>query len=436
MCNGQQPCLSCQLRGIDCNFPPRTTQLQIVQLLSTPCKALTIKEWNYVCLCFEAVGVLPQSAVFRSDVVIGLSHTNEQVSKTWCIVGQVYAASSGKDTLNRQQRDGIRRALATQTDICARQLKQSQAVDASVPLLCASLLTVTDLLIDDTGDQWRTRMVYMNELVGIVVNDVSELSPLDMELIRFFQLNDVLGSISRHENPLGPNFSVAMSKTPYTSTTTNSVTSSTLYADNYDHILSAMWKWSVLRQRIAWWIANASCQGSDHDGDDNNNHDYHNHKENQDNYKTKNNTSLNLQKKIQGIELVDEVTRLQSFILGVLLPFPCSSEPKDQYLDPYCRWMLVDISQLLQHQAMTDLECGLPIMPPACLREQALAALDDIEKMTGHSELDMGFFLPVVDVISREISSEGNFTRLLHFLGNVEARGFGIAREYRQEALE
>lgn len=89
-------------------------------------------------------------------------------------------------------------------------------------------------------------MAYISEAVGVMVNDVLQLAPLDRELIRLFQLNDVLGSVSRHENPLGPDFSGAVLKARCTSMSTDSVTSCT----SYDHVLSAMWKWSVLQQRF------------------------------------------------------------------------------------------------------------------------------------------------------------------------------------------
>ncbi|CEI67681.1 unnamed protein product [Fusarium venenatum] len=368
-------------------------------------------------------------------MVIWLSHADEQVNRTWCIVGQVYAARSGKEALNRQQRDGIYQALASQTAICARGLKQSSTTMATVPLLCASLLAVTDLLLDDTGDHWRTRMACISESVGVMVNDDLQLAPLDRELIRLFQLNDVLGSVSRQENPLGPNFSEAILKTRCTSKSTESFTSCTLY----DYVLSAMWKWSVLQKRclkilgqICLFLLTIACRiihwvgdVSYHHGDNTNNDD------DDDNSK-----NLSLEDKIEGIELIDEATRLQSFLLRVLLLPPSPSKPNYQYLDPYCRWMLVSISQVIQHQVMTGLECDLPVMPPTCLQQQALAALDDIEKITTNSALDIGFFLPVVDAVSTGIASAGDHARLLHFLENVEARGYGIAREYRQEVLD
>lgn len=183
--------------------------------------------------------------------------------------------------------------------------------------------------------------------------------------------------------------------------------------------------------RIVQWASDVSCNDAD-----NNNDAAHDDDDDDDDDNKNNIKHMSLENKIQGIELVDEATRLQTFILRVLLPSPSSSKPNYQYLDPYCRWILVIISQLLQHQAMTGLNCDLPIMPPTCLHQQALAALDDIEKITTNSALDIGLFLPVVDAVSTGIDSASDHTRLLHFLENVEARGFGIAREYRQEVLD
>lgn len=71
-------------------------------------------------------------------------------------------------------------------------------------------------------------------------------------------------------------------------------------------------------------------------------------------------------------------------------------------------------------------------MPSNCLHEQAVAILDDVEAIVGYSELDVACFLPLMETVNAAIESKEDRRRILRFLDNVEARGFGIAREYRQ----
>ncbi|KAL2131376.1 hypothetical protein VTI74DRAFT_5187 [Chaetomium olivicolor] len=284
-------------------------------------------------------------------------------------------------------------------------MRQPITSSAGAYLLCALLLAVADLLLDESGNCWRSAMADICDFISRMAKDIRPLSSFDMELIRFFQLNDVLGSVSRAEKPFGPDFSAGTLRTSQASTDDAKASSRTPFTEDYHQALSIMWQWSVLQQSIFLWIRDASCHGEER---------------------------LSRKQNIQGVELVDKALCLQLTILRVLLPSPFSSDSTCRVLDPYYRWILLGMSQLLQSAAFRRLECDLPIMPLDCLHHQALAALNDVEEMTTHSVLDAAFFLPLFDAVGVAVEAEEDRKRILRFLGNVEACGFGVAKEYRQ----
>ncbi|KAJ3530409.1 hypothetical protein NM208_g9343 [Fusarium decemcellulare] len=389
-CDGHQPCLNCQQRGIACAFPRRTTPLQIVRVTSTPTKALTQTPWRYICLFFNGMGILPQSAVLGSDPVITLSNTDEHVNTILVTIGQVYAASRGLNTLNGQERANVKRLLVSQKSIWMRQMKRPTKTTSSC-LLCVSLIAIAILLVDGTGDGWRawTRVV-CDDLVNRIAEDMAILSPFDKELIRFLQLNAVLGALSNNERAAGSDFAAAMMQRPLTPI----FGSPTSYTQHYEQAFINQWT--------------AATGGIS-------------------------NEMLSLEKKIEGIELIREVSRLQSNIIEILLASPESYEPNCRFLDPYFRWVLVGMSRRLQYPDLHHLECSLPIMPLECLHDQALSTLNELEEMTSHCALDVAVFLPLADHMGDIIESKQDLGRVIRFLSHVEACGFAVAREYREE---
>ncbi len=92
-------------------------------------------------------------------------------------------------------------------------------------------------------------MADVSHYVNHVVADDSILSSLDKELVRFFQLMDTLGSLSRYEKPLGPNFSATILDAASPSMGVVAPTN-TSFTDRYDHLLSLMWQWAHWQQRF------------------------------------------------------------------------------------------------------------------------------------------------------------------------------------------
>ena len=87
------------------------------------------------------------------------------------------------------------------------------------------------------------------DFISRMVKDLPYLSTLDMALIRFCQLNDVLGSVSRMEKPLGPDFSAELLRMKPISSDNCASASCTTLTDHYDQALSIMWQWATLQQR-------------------------------------------------------------------------------------------------------------------------------------------------------------------------------------------
>jgi hypothetical protein len=122
---------------------------------SPPQKAIVLESWRYITACFEeALGFLPQFAVFRSDEMISLSHSDHGLSKTVALIGETYLMhlsigdeSSGPRYQRLQSESVHQRANSSQ---CIRQCtatnKWSSAALASTLMLTAIDVRQTPVL--------------------------------------------------------------------------------------------------------------------------------------------------------------------------------------------------------------------------------------------------------------------------------------------------
>lgn len=144
-----------------------------------------------------------------------------------------------------------------------------------------------------------------------------------------------------------------------------------------------------------------------------------------------------IERVVQGLEIVCSASTLQAQIVDELLNL--FQFPQDRItvcLNPYYHWALTGLSQALQHSAWQFLSCELPIMSTEALHQQAAFALDCLEQIATESELDVAFYLPVVDFVGLEMTSMTQRRRMLTFLDIVKARGFDITEEYRADLLK
>lgn len=140
--------------------------------------------------------------------------------------------------------------------------------------------------------------------------------------------------------------------------------------------------------------------------------------------------------KVQGLNIVCEVSALQSRMIGNLMQL--SSSPHDQAsagISPYYHWALTGLSHMFQQNAWKSLMCDLPVMPAEALHQQALAALGHVEMLISQLGLDLALYLPFADFVGREMETELERQRVLKFLDLVKSRGFDAADEYKQHLL-
>lgn len=84
----------------------------------------------------------------------------------------------------------------------------------------------------------------MRNFANYLVEEGRDFSQLDGELMRFFQLNDLLGSIPFLQKPIGQDFAARLQKEAATSDKP-----SDLASGRPNHVLSLMWRWAVLQER-------------------------------------------------------------------------------------------------------------------------------------------------------------------------------------------
>ncbi|CAH0044848.1 unnamed protein product [Clonostachys solani] len=409
-CDGNSPCSFCRRNGLQCSFPQRSRDVQIVRVFqspyaskpSKPAAALTIDSWSFIHRFFEATGKLPQSQVLRSPQVVVLSQSDELVNKTVTVVGQVFSSKSATHTLETKERNQLRRLVAAQKRILTQRMARPSSQNTTVLLLCSLLLAIPDLLLNPTAESWRLWIIHVRNFANYIVEEGKDFSQLDGELMRFFQLNDLLGSIPFLQKPVGQDFAARLQEEAATSDKP-----SDLAAGRPNHVLSLMWRWAVLQERLHQW----DLLSADTDNKDPNHG-------------------------LEGIEIICEASSLQASMLQALLSNSASSSTHDDSYSQYMRWALICLSQQLQTSALNSLECELPVMTPECLHEQAISLMEGIESLTAQSLMDVAFFLPLSEAVAPVMEVQDDRTRLIRFLDTVKQRGFGVADEYRREILE
>jgi hypothetical protein len=103
------------------------------------------------------------------------------------------------------------------------------------------LLTSEQLLLDDTADGWRGWIETVFNYISPSLHNLEGLSDFEQDLLRFWQLNNVLGSLARPETPLGFDFSRSLP--------TGQDTTPGSFSRTYDHLLSVLWRVSDLDKR-------------------------------------------------------------------------------------------------------------------------------------------------------------------------------------------
>ncbi|VUC33743.1 unnamed protein product [Clonostachys rosea] len=410
-CDGNNPCSFCRRNGLECSYPQRSRDVQIVRVFQSPFgspppkpkPALTNDTWSFVNQFFEATGKLPQSEVLRCPEVVTLSQSDELVNKTITVVGHVFS-STNTHTMESKMRNSLRRLVAAQKRIITQRMARPYSENTTVLLLCSLLLAVPDLLLNPTAESWRLWIIHVRNFTNYMVEEGKDLSKLDGELMRFFQLNDLLGSIPFSQRPVGQDFAARLQREATTSDQPKDPAS-----ERPNQVLSLMWRWAVFQERLHQW----NLLSADPDNRDPNHG-------------------------LEGIEIICEASSLQASMLQALLSDSAASPSttQDDSYSQYMRWALICLSQQLQASALTSLQCELPVMTPECLHDQAIDLMEGIEALTAQSLLDVAFFLPLAEAVAPVVEEEDDRTRLFRFLDTVKQRGFGVADEYRREIQE
>ncbi|RYC78333.1 hypothetical protein BFJ63_vAg18792 [Fusarium oxysporum f. sp. narcissi] len=362
-----------------------------------------------------------QASVLRGTAVTVLSHDDENVSRTLSIVGGIYACRNPRALqISARQRQSILSAWKKQKSISAVELRRPNTSRFSSVLLCALLLAVAELLLDASGHGWQ---LWLQRISDFLISysdrkDGSSYTIFEQGLIQFFQFNNLLGAISRGELPLGPQCLISSPCILPRPAIPSLAAQQPCDQQQIDRVLCVMWQWTELQQRMQHWISHAEKQPRPSN-------------------KHSTQASYDIDRIVRGLEIVCSASTLQAQIVEELLNL--SRFPQDQItvcLNPYYHWALTGLSQALQHNAWQFLSCELPVMSAEALHQQATLALDCLEQIASESELDVAFYLSVVDFVGLEMASMTQRKRMLTFLDVVKARGFDITEEYKADLLK
>lgn len=268
------------------------------------------------------------------------------------------------------------------------------------------------MLIDQTGDLWEPWVSTIGDYIARRVHDGTTLLPLEEELIRFFQLSDILSSVTRFLNPLRNNFESSVLSTPTTLPRAADASPSA----NGDHLLSVLYKWALLQHNMVKWNIEATSAGGA--GDDGSG-----------------SRQLTAEHRARGIEILCEASALQLDMLG-LHPEASSTDRGDSALLPYYSWPLVGISQLLgQTDSWNLLGCELPMLDARNLRQQARTMLEHVEVVLSQNGPSTAFYMPLVYAAGLELRSDEERKRIIRLFDDPRASSYRIRCMYRRNLL-
>jgi hypothetical protein len=149
---------------------------------------------------------------------------------------------------------------------------------------------------------------------------------------------------------------------------------------------------------------------------------------------------VTLEQKIEGIEIVCAVGALQAKILQRYMDLTSAADGSDSGSEthqlllrvaPFTHWILVGISQQLQHEKWKILRCDLPAMTLDGLRRHALAGLDCMDAMVDPAGLCVISLLPLVFSMGFEMVSEQERGHVLGLLNTEQSRQFGASMHFQ-----
>ncbi|KAL3303909.1 transcription factor thi1 [Colletotrichum asianum] len=421
-CDGAHPCSRCLTRGIECAASIASSSFHFVNQreLSRVPRVLVQDSWRYISTYFQAMGSLTQASVLRSAAVTAMSHEDENVSRTLSIVGALYACRNPQILrINAKERRNVMETWVRQKSIIDAELKKPEITKFTAILMSALLLAAVELMICEapgTFEMWLRRISKFLDTYS-KRRAVSTWTPFEKDLVRLFKFLDILSSIAKNDWPVETQ--VAPEPWPALPLTIEASGNSVPSPDSrkVDAMLSAMWQWADLQPRALAWVSKIEEQRL--------------HFEEEDEVSKE---SIDL--KVQGLNIVCEVSALQSRMIGNLMQL--SLNPHDQAsasISPYYHWALTGLSHMFQQNAWKSLMCDLPVMPAEALHQQALAALGHVEMLISQLGLDLALYLPFADFVGREMETELERQRVLKFLDLVKSRGFDAADEYKQHLL-
>ncbi|KAH6670881.1 hypothetical protein F5X68DRAFT_44179 [Plectosphaerella plurivora] len=380
-------------------MPRRVIAVQIVNVSASkpqPGQALVVPSWKHVGFFHMATGSLPLSALFHCDQMLALSHTDEDIFRAISSIGQLYASRMGLESFSKRQVHP-RTSLIADKRICEDRMRRPSKGSAMGCLPFAMILAIAELLLDDSADNWRGWIEKVFNYIGPNLHDLTGITALEEDLLRFWQLNNVLGSFARPEKPLGSDFSRSLSS--------RHDGAASAFSAAYDHLLSVLWRVSDLQKRIFDWTSDVT-QGPDHQ------------------------SSVN--DTVRGLGIVSEISGMQQEVLDVVLGTSTAEASVSDSLEPFYRWALLGTSQLMQqHANLQALECTLPILPQDLARDQSIAILNDIERLVTKPTLDIAFFLPLMETVHLSPLGDDSRPRVAILLDRAESCGFGVAKALR-----
>ncbi|KAE8395928.1 hypothetical protein BDV23DRAFT_168258 [Aspergillus alliaceus] len=296
-------------------------------------------------------------------------------------------------------------------------------------LLSACLLSLVELLIDESAKGWRSLTRKIRAFI-LFHAGITETQPhLRSSVYWFARISNATRAICFGENLPLPLSSMTCVKLETLRYPTSQISISARVEENIELLAIYLESWARVQSWSIYWVKKSEELYS------------------KDNCSKTHISSCPALGKTYGklpsehitlgIEIICSASRLQRAIITTILSYvdtPVSGiQPAILSLLPYYQWSLAGLSRQFDHPAWSSLGCSLPIMHNDLIHQQAIQAFEFAEESLRSTDFEALLYIPIMNVVGFEMQTEQERTRVLEFVATLKTKGFAVAGKVERD---
>ncbi|KAF4614396.1 hypothetical protein G7Y89_g15340 [Cudoniella acicularis] len=428
-CDGSRPCRYCKDQKLKCDEPVSTKgTVTVVQYRPNPpiqpiSRILGVNDWLFVRIFFNAV--ISDSlflSAYTYDEIGQLIHEKGSVYEAVVAVGTTYASQMYTDLrLSSDQKKDLDKLCSKLRFSITSEIHEPHAIQDPYFLLRAHLLGFIEIMTDDTAERWG-RLVHNIQHYLLPQN---ELAPSEksfhVPLLSTTRLSIAICDVMYDNLPctlclthLPCNISVASGPQKEVLTSRG---------EKIEFLARVLERWAVLKFRSFDWIKNMeSDQSSTLD---------------QNSYFCLDQDTKQIS--LAGLEIICQACELQQEVIATMLNqfaqgSECAIHDRD-FIQPFYHWVLTGLSHLFLRPEWHSYDWNLPVMEAALTNQQALLALNGVERMLQKAQIDTALYASFLPVVGVQLSTVEDRNRIIKLLHDIKERGFAVASAFEADII-